>query len=337
MREPDDDAGAVTPDADGDGAKPGRVKGALSGWRTLARIAYRDPGHVAERLTLLATNRQGEAALAWAHDVREQRPDTAAAVIAEDLRMQSAQVARVDGAIAGTPFLVALVPGYLNYLWQEARMVLRTAALYGHDPRTLRAAAQMLVLRGVHPTVEAAEDELRRVIDVPLPDKPATRRPLRTWVRSVYALLIFGGFMSAPSDKREEDRRPRLKAAAGMLIAGIVWVTTWVFPVTFMVAMAWACETHARQLGRRALIFYDGDAETAQAAIAAAKGGEDRGHDKRAILRSILLFLSLAVPILFIAYSNHIRQTSGVDWVVALGGLAALSLVIAVAVFSSRR
>ena len=51
---------------------------------------------------------------------------------------QSAHVARIDGAISGTPFFIALVPGYLTYLQQEMRMTLRTAALYDRDPGNLR-------------------------------------------------------------------------------------------------------------------------------------------------------------------------------------------------------
>ena len=84
-------------------------------------------------------------------------------------------------------------------------------------------------------------------------------------------------------------------------------MTTWVLPATFMVAMAWGCETHARQLGRRALLFYDGDADSAQAAIAAAKQRKDKGHDKREILRASLLVLSIAVPIGFVAYADHVH------------------------------
>ena len=71
--------------------------------------------------------------------------------IADELRTQSARVARVDGAMAGTPFFLALVPGYVAYLLQEGRMGLRTAALYGRDPSALRTTAEMLSLRGVHP------------------------------------------------------------------------------------------------------------------------------------------------------------------------------------------
>jgi hypothetical protein len=315
----------------------GRVRRTLSGWRALGRIAYRDPEHVAERLALYGARNLGEPSLEWAHGVHEARPDVPRAVIAEELRTQAARVARIDGALSGTPFLIALVPGYLAYLREEGRMVLRTAALYGHDPRELETTAEMLALRGVHPTVDAARAALEQVRDIPLPEKPEKRRSVRTWVHSVTLVLIFGGFLSAPSDVRDETAHPRLKASIGALIGAAVWVTTWVLPVTLMVAMAWGCETHARQLGRRALLFYDGDADSAQAAIAAAKQQQDRGHRKREILRATILVLSVAIPIGFVAYADHVRQDTGINWLGALGALVALSLVIAASVLANRR
>jgi hypothetical protein len=315
----------------------GRVGHTLSGWRQLGRIAWRDPEHVAERLTLYSARNIGEPSLEWANNVREKRPEEPRAVIAEELRTQTAQVARIDGAVSGTPFLIALIPGYLSYLREEGRMVLRTAALYGRDPRELQTSAETLVLRGVHPTVDVAREALENVRDVPLPEKPAARRSLRTWVHSITVLLIFGGFLSAPSDEREESAHPWLKATIGFTIGAAIWVTTWVLPATFMVAMAWGCETHARQLGRRALLFYDGDADSAQAAIAAAKQRTDKGHDKREILRATLLILSIAVPIGFVAYADHIHASTGINWVGALGALVAVSLVIAASVLTNRR
>ena len=101
--------------------------------------------------------------------------------------------------------------------------------------------------------------------------------------------------------------------------------------------MAWGCETHARQLGRRALIFYDGDADNAEAAIAAARQRHDRGHGKREIVRATILVLSIALPIGFVAYADHVRQSTGVNWLGALGALVALSLVLAASVLASRR
>src|SRR5207248_9676908 len=117
---------------------------------------YRDPEHVAERLTLYAIARLADPSRQWAEAARRDRADTPPAEIAEEQRIQTAQVARIDGAISGTPFLIALVPGYLTYLYQEMRMTLRTAALYGRDPRALKTAGEMLALRGVHSNVEPA-------------------------------------------------------------------------------------------------------------------------------------------------------------------------------------
>jgi len=83
------------------------------------------------------------------------------------LRHRSGRVTRIDGAISGTPFL-ALVLGYLGYLRRETMLVPRTAALCGHDPRALRTGADVLVLRSIHPTVEAAEAVIRAPERVPL-------------------------------------------------------------------------------------------------------------------------------------------------------------------------
>jgi hypothetical protein len=317
----------------------GRVGRVFSGSRELVRIVYRDPEHVSERLTLYATDRRGDEAREWAQSVREARPDTPVAVLAEELRIQSAQIARIDGAISGTPFFLALVPGYLMYLLQETRMTLRTAALYGRDPRSLRTGAEMLALRGVHPDVGAAEAALTAARSKKMPDRPEHRRSLRMWVHSVYLLLVFGGFMSPSSAKPpKQGWLERVRAVFSLLLGIGIWLTTWVLPVTFMVLMAWGCETHARQLGRRAQIFYDaGGEEGVDAAITAADQRRDHGHDKRSIIRAAVLFLSVAIPIAVVAYANHIKNTTGVNWVVALGGLVAISLVIATAVISSRR
>jgi hypothetical protein len=311
------------------------IRQRLSSGRRLAHLVYRDPEHVAERLTLFGSERLGESSLAWASRVREERPDVPRAVIAEEVRIQTAQVARIDGAVSGTPFLIALIPGYLAYLWQEGVMERRIAALYGHDARDLETSARVLVLRGVHPTVDAARAALLKVREVPFPDKPTERRPLRTWVRSVYLLLIFGGFISAPSDEQDKYAHWRLKAALGFVIGTVIWVITWVLPLTFMIFMAWACESHARSLGRRTLCFYGGESALAEAA--GGDGGEDAGRTKRDLLRAGLLLLSVAIPVAFVVYANYVRQTTGFNWLAALGALVAVAIVIATTVVARRR
>jgi hypothetical protein len=97
----------------------------------VARLAQRDPEHVAERIALYAADRLAESAPTWAAEIRTSRPEAAREVLVEELRIESARMARINGAISGTPFLLATIPGYLSYLWQEVRMWLRIAALYG--------------------------------------------------------------------------------------------------------------------------------------------------------------------------------------------------------------
>jgi hypothetical protein len=332
------DAPATTDPTPGDEGR-GQVRRALGGTKELVRIAYRDPAHIPERLTLHAMSTLAEPSRVWAETARQERPDASPAEIAEDLRLRSAKVARIDGAVAGTPFFIALVPGYISYLWQEARMGLRTAALFDRDPAALRTAAEMLSLRGVHPTIDAAESALRKIDGTPPPVQE--RRSLRSWVAAVKGVLVFGGFLQAPKqpsgDEDADASGGRLRAVGGLLFGAAIWATTWLVPVTFMIAMAWACETHIRQLGLRTLALYGGEGATTEAAIALADRHNEQGRTKRQLLRSALLALSVAIPIAFVAYMNHVRQDTGVSWLGAVAALVALSLVIAGAVYGSRR
>jgi len=312
-----------------------RVGSLFSGSRELAAIVRRDPEHVPERLALFAVRRLGEPSRLWAHEALADGTDPGA--VATKLRHQSGRVARIDGAISGTPFFLALVPGYLGYLWQEARMVLRTAALYGHDPRQLGAAAEMLALRGIHPTVEAARAAIEHVDATPLPDKPTHRRSVRYWVRSIRMVLVFGGFLSPPSSRDMNRPHARLLAAAGLIVCAGVWVFTWVFPATFMILMALGCERDARHTGRKALAYYGGEAATTDAAIAAARSRHDEGHGRRELVHVGALTLSVALPIAFVAYAIHVRNTRGpLNEFSAAGALVALSLVIAITVVANR-
>jgi hypothetical protein len=332
-----DHESSVLPESSPQAAK-GHTRRVFAASRALVRIVHRDPEHVAERLTLFAVDRIADESTRWAQSVRRNRPDTPAAEIAEELRITSAQIARIDGAISGTPFFIALVPGYISYLWQEMRMTMRTAALYGRDLRAPRTAAEMLALRGVHPTVESAEAALGKVKEAPMPGRPRERRSLRTWVHSVYLVLVFGGFLSPSAAEPPQQRWvDRLRSAASLLLGVAIWAMTWVLPVTFMILMAWGCESHARQLGRRAIAFYDGEAASVAAAIALAERRRDRGHDKRTVVRGIAIFLSLAIPLGFIAYVDHVRKTVGFNWLGAVGALVAISIVIAVGIVAGRR
>ncbi|MGZ4253490.1 MAG: hypothetical protein ACXVR2_09585 [Solirubrobacteraceae bacterium] len=135
----------------------------------LVRLAKRDPHHIPERLTIYEVDRQADGARVWARRARDAAPESSPAVLADGQRRRTIDTARIDGAVAGTPFFIALVPAYIAFLRQEVRFHLRVAALYEHDPADPRVAADFLVLRGVHTDTEQALAELEVVRATPLP------------------------------------------------------------------------------------------------------------------------------------------------------------------------
>lgn len=305
--------------------------------RQMIRVGWRDPEHICERLTLQAVHRLAEPSLEWAQATRAAHPDGDLEESVTALGTQSARIARLQGMVAGTPFYLALIPGYTNYLWQEARMTLRLAALYGHDPGILQTAAELLSLRGVYPDVDAAEAGLLAVESMGMPAKPEHRRPLRLWIECGRRLLVFGGFIGPPSGESRHGLRSYLRDGIGALIFVAMWAITWILPVTFMIMMAWGCETHSRQLFQRVRAFYATEEAPAQAPPEPGRGWRARVPNRRQAIGAAGIALSIAIPAGFLAYAIHVHNKFGLTWVTALGLLVAVSVVTAGAVYGSRR
>jgi hypothetical protein len=305
--------------------------------RQMIRVAYRDPEHISERLTLQAVHRLAEPSLQWAQAARAAHPDGDLGDVVSGLGTQTARIARLQGMVAGTPFYLALVPGYMNYLWQEARMNLRLAALYGRDPGILQTAAELLSLRGVYPTVKDAEAGLLAVEDAGIPPKPEHRRPLRLWIACGMRLLVFGGFIGPPTGESHSSLRARIRDVLGVLMFVALWAITWIFPVTFMIMMAWGCETHSRQLFQRTRAFYAAEPSPEERPPEPGRGWRARVPSGRQAVSAAGLALSIAIPAGFLAYAIHVHKKFGITWVTAIGLLVALSVVTAAAVYGSRR
>ena len=238
-----------------------RVRRVFSGSRDLARIVYRDPEHVSERLTLYAADRLADpsrgvgrvrAELSPRDPPGPDRRGTADAVGAcgadrrcdrRDSVLRRAGARLPDVSAAG-----------------DAHDAAHGRALRPR-PEQLQTAAEMLALRGVHSNVEAAEAALTAVREKAIPDRPATRRSLaHLGSQRLPAARVRRLHVPVGRPTRTKADAAGCKAAFGVLFGVAIWATTWVFPVTFMIAMAWGCETHARQLGRRTLLYYDGEA-----------------------------------------------------------------------------
>ncbi len=329
-------AESLTPNSSDDPGRRG-VRVVTDVPRQMVKVAWRDPEHICERLTLQAVHRLAEPSLQWAQEARANHADGDLGDVVSGLGTQTARIARLQGMVAGTPFYLALVPGYMNYLWQEARMNLRLAALYGRDPGILQTAAELLSLRGVYPTVQDAEAGLLAVEGMGVPPKPEHRRPLRLWIDSGARMLVFGGFIGPPSGEPHNGWRARMRDAAGLAAFVALWAITWIFPVTFMLMMAWGCETHSRQLFQRTRAFYAAEPAPTERPPEPGRGWRARVPSRRQAIGAAGLALSIAIPAGFLAYAIRVHHKFGLTWVTALGLLVALSVVTAAAVYGSRR
>ncbi|MGO9789445.1 MAG: hypothetical protein ACLP8S_07955 [Solirubrobacteraceae bacterium] len=302
------------------------------------RLVIRDPRHVPERLTIYTVDRQADGARVWAQRARDAGPESSPALLADAQRRRTISTARIDGAVAGTPFFIALVPAYVAFLLQEVRFHLRVAALYGHDLADPRIAADFLVLRGVHKNAEQALAELEAVRATPLPPR-GQRTPLRSWYRAVVSVLVLAGFLSAPEKK---DKNTRLTGWAKFvrtvrfLVAALIWILTWIVPITFMLVMAWGCENDARRFAQRVMTHYADDRK--DIALAIQRADRKAGGSKAvSVARGLLVVLSVAIPLVFIA-GAVLNGTGplGVNVPDALAALFALALVIGVSAAATR-
>jgi hypothetical protein len=303
----------------------------------LVRLAKRDPHHIPERLTIYTVDRNADEARVWAERARDGAPDSSPAILADGQRRRTISTARIDGAVAGTPFFIALVPAYIAFLRQEVRFHLRVAALYGHDPADPRIAADFLVLRGVHNDPEQALAELEVVRATPLPP-PGEHTPLKSWYAAIVRILIIAGFLSAPEE--EETKQLTLWAkvmrAVRFVVAGLIWALTWILPVTFMIMMSWACESDARRFGQHVTTHYGDEGDGIAIAIAPAdrKAG---GNRALSVARGALVLLSVAIPLALIAATvAGGKGPLGVNVPDTIGALAALALVIGVSIAALR-
>lgn len=297
-------------------------------------MALRDPEHVPERLLLNVSGRLAASCAKWAEQVKAGADDVSE--VAGKAYWRTVYVARLNGAIAGTPFFIALVPAYLVFLEQEYRFFMMAAALAGKDPASLEVGADFLVLRGVYDSHSDALDSLRSVKESPMPE-PTGRRPLRYWYDSVMSILVYAGFLSPPEQGAETKHNLRwlLRLVGNGVFAGLIWIFTWVFPLSFMVLMSWTCEHDARSLGQKTLDHWKLEASSKKSRTERRAERREQAWKTRAfnLIRGLIFIVTLAVPLALVGGSiMNQRWSFGWDLPETTGALAGLALVIGVVV-----
>lgn len=213
-----------------------------------------DPAHASELLlcsvlpSLAGETRRWVATSAARHG---RSPDEAAHVAARRARATS----RRDGAVTGTSFYLGMPAAMASIYCHQVLMILKIAALYGHDPDDPARAAEILVLRGRHQDLAAASAALvaaGRRRDPSLPRTPPLRQ-LADLLRSL------------PGKVKEQLGALREKGVLGAA-AMALRVATYLVPFLGMPYWAISYARQTRAIGRKSIAFYGPGSDGAGAA-----------------------------------------------------------------------
>ena len=170
--------------------------------------------------------------------------------------------------MSGTPLFIALVPAYVSVLWQQAHDV-ADCRPGGLRPAYVRARRRTAGDLGAYPDVDAANDGLSGLMAPARSEQGGQARGDRRMEgvgRLVHQILILAGFIDPPDERRQVRRAVELRRYLGYAVGIGIWALTWIVPVTFMLMMAFSCESRTKKIFDKAIQRYDTGEPTAGAA-----------------------------------------------------------------------
>jgi len=119
-----------------------------------------DPVRAPEYLALAALEQFGPEAQQWIAEFRSRFPYVTSHHLAKVTRKRFVKLASLSGAVAGVAGGIGAVVDYGVLAWNQARMVIYLATIYGEDPTGRERAVELLMLQNVHKVMGAAETAL---------------------------------------------------------------------------------------------------------------------------------------------------------------------------------
>jgi hypothetical protein len=119
-----------------------------------------DPAHAPEHLALAAVERLGPEAAQWVGAYRQYYPWATDGQLVAIIRARFVRLSRYSGAAAGVAGAFGAVVDAGVLAWNQARMVLYIAAIYGADPTAQERAAELLTLQQVYKVIDRARTAL---------------------------------------------------------------------------------------------------------------------------------------------------------------------------------
>jgi len=119
-----------------------------------------NPTIAPEMLALAAVERFGPEAQQWIAEFRSRFPYVTEAHLATVTRTRFIRLSRYSGAVAGVAGGLGAVVDFGVLAWNQARMVIYLATIYGEDPTSRDRAVELLTLQNVHKMVGTAQTAL---------------------------------------------------------------------------------------------------------------------------------------------------------------------------------
>lgn len=193
-----------------------------------------EPDRAPEYIALAAAERFAPVTEEW---VRVAGPGHTPEELARIAFKKHVRLARLEGAALGVGGAITAGPDLVALLWIQSRMIFYIAAAYGYDPRHPMRPAELLTLQGVYPTAAEARQALDGVG--------------KRMAQALAERALQGGERKGIHIRLAKFAAKRMASRyAGRLL-----------PLVGAPIGAMQNASATKELGRRALAYYGGDAQ----------------------------------------------------------------------------